>query len=91
MTNPTIEHTPGLWDALETEWGAKVVDCQGVTVADIPQQPTDTWRAIDNARLIGAAPEMYACLKNLYDRYAHFDASDAWDEVEDVLGRMERW
>jgi hypothetical protein len=70
---------------LETEWGAKVVDEQEVTVADVPQQPMDTWEATDTARLIAAAPELYAALANLYDNGLIVGAGDHIDEVRFAL------
>jgi len=84
-------HTPGPWSALETEWGAKVVDEQEVTVADVPQQPMDTWEASATARLIAAAPDLYAALKNLFDNdliRGDID-SDHMNEVIDAMSRAD--
>jgi hypothetical protein len=64
------DHTPGPWITQipsEDSNGifVKVVDAQDVTVADVPQQPYDTWQATDNARLIAAAPELLRIVKTL--------------------------
>ncbi len=61
-----MSSTPGPWrlllddEAQNDDAGTfyKVVDVQDVTVADVPQQPEDTWNAADTARLIAAAPQM---------------------------------
>ena len=60
-----MTHTPGPWTFYKTTHGAKVTDVQDVTVADVPQQPLDTWQATDTARLLAATPELLAALKEL--------------------------
>ena len=58
------KHTPGPWSAWRsTDGWSKVVDEQDITIADLPQQPLDEWKSFDNARLIAAAPEMFAQLE----------------------------
>jgi hypothetical protein len=45
--------TPERWSIYEESSGhAMVVDCQDVSVCRVYQQPDDTWRALDTARLI---------------------------------------
>jgi hypothetical protein len=83
-----MKHTPGPWNFYKTPWGAKVTDVQDVTVADVPQQPLDTWKAIDNARLIAAAPELLAALRGLvqWEDSGPTTLSDAWEAIAKAEG-----
>lgn len=65
MTN----YTPGPWTAEEKDKDGHVVvaDVQGVSICRCYQQPYDTWRAIDTANLIAAAPDMLEALQGLLE------------------------
>ena len=59
----TAQHTPEPWRIEEEADGnVLVTDEQGVSICRCYQQPHDTWRAIDNALLIAAAPKLRAAL-----------------------------
>jgi hypothetical protein len=73
------------------EWQAKGVEvtCNGRMVAttfggDLYKHCTDfdAQQAFDHARLIAAAPELYAALKAFCNQHAqHYGLDGAWDEV----------
>ena len=58
------KHTPGPWriDAVDPEL---VVDVQDVSIACCYQQPFDTWKATDNARLVAASPGLLDLAKRM--------------------------
>jgi len=59
----TAQHTPEPWRIEEEAEGSVLVtDEQGVSICRCYQQPHDTWRALDNALLIAAAPKRLAAL-----------------------------
>lgn len=60
----TTKQTPGLWLISETASGKiKVTDRNGFSICNITVGPYSTQRA--NARLIAAAPDLYAALERL--------------------------
>lgn len=82
MSNPTF--TPGPWNAEDGE--ALVFAANGLRVADAhcddqPDMSEDQEDA--NARLIAAAPELYAALTKLRDQV------ETWAESEDSDGHSE--
>jgi len=95
-----MTHTPGPWTSHKTSFGAKVVDVQDVTVADIPQQPEDTWQAVDTAKIIAATPKLLEAAKKLVaidDEWLPDDDptsvlecfGNAADELRDAVAKAE--
>jgi hypothetical protein len=73
MTNRSPpQHTPAPWHFERYGDFFKVCDEQGVTVADVPENPLDPapW-ARSNARLIAAAPDMDKALSKSIQHIVH--------------------
>jgi len=83
------KHTPGPWEAHawgDADWEILSKD---QTVADIHGGNDHAAEEAD-ARLIAAAPDLLACLKNLVNRrLIRYDATDALDETLDLIERIE--
>jgi len=72
MTQPKTasKFTPGPWEAD----GLRVKSQQGIVAKAFVPQERGCFAAMDNARLIAAAPEMYELLDKLADRTRGVDA-----------------
>jgi len=67
----------------------RVMDEQEVTIALCYQQPFDTWKARDNAKLIKAAPELLEACKAVRDGWEH-NLSEAIALVNAAIAQAER-
>ena len=75
-------HTPGPWTVdPEGEHAVEVEGATGVVVCTVYQPANNA----PDARLIAAAPELYAALANLYDNGLIVGAGDHIDEVRFAL------
>jgi hypothetical protein len=81
------KHTPGPWHIIGGKNWLRVAGRNDVKVTDVAlPKYTDQTRAIHDARLIAAAPELLAALQNV--RNAHrtgHNADEAWRWVDDAI------
>jgi hypothetical protein len=76
-----VRHTPGPWEAVGTVvQTVRTADGGGFLVADCPNIEVGTLMPdrLANARLIAAAPELFAVCKELLELY------EVWGEYDDV-------
>ena len=88
----TTKHTPGPWRVkhkAKLGW-AGVLTQEGDIIADIVvdgQDFRDPEQALDDARLIAAAPDMLAALERLVRCVSHMDEHPAMVNAHDVIAK----
>lgn len=68
MSTSTVQHTPGPWH-VGMKPGPIVYGQDGGQVADCRSVSEETWTQSHNARLIAAAPDLFAHLAQFVDYY----------------------
>jgi len=82
------EHTKGPWfvnDAAASKDTARVT-CQDGTVAECSAKGSARPRHFANARLIAAAPDLFAVLKQIHEDYKKFAETGDGDLFDERLG-----